>query len=78
MPLNEKILLTDIIFTFHCFTIFADSTLSSSNRMKNPITAFTLYKVAHFKYYLTDTECLTSHFLNTRNQFHDPPTEKKQ
>jgi hypothetical protein len=32
-------MLTEIIFTFHCFTIFADSTLSSSNRMKNPITA---------------------------------------
>lgn len=62
MPLNEKILLTDIIFTFHCFTIFADSTLSSSNRMKNPITAFTLYKVAQIRFQILFNRYRMSHF----------------
>ena len=30
---------TEIILTFHCLTVLHDSKLSSSKRMKNPITA---------------------------------------
>lgn len=33
--------LTLMIFTFHCIACFADSTLSSSNRKKTPMTATT-------------------------------------